>query len=336
MDNPGFSESIASVQDAPKLFGSSSASSGQQQRSCAKCPSRMSSIDHDKHLICIKCHGYEYSVELRCEECEGWSKEEMLFHEKIRKSLASKSKGRGKSSSKSTKKPASPPSTSAIMDLDDRFEAQHDRMLKEMDDRMELLSSSLLYQIKTLIDNSQSNNPNSKDASAFPGRASYHTVPEPPQPQAKTASVRSRESFVSEGGTGARASGLAHAHFDDDSLPNARAAQSPNFQGGNQDILTGSGGPMGHREFSYEDDGMDDDDDDDLDDRDHAVEAPLDRAFTRLVDFIYERFPHSEPQTAAPSAPCCEYENYFSISDPPEPASKFMRLYPRSQKFNLC
>ena len=193
LDNPGFSDSIASVQDAPKSSGSSSTSSGQQQRSCAKCPSRMSSIDRDKHLICIKCHGYECSVELRCEECEGWSKEEMLSHEKIHKSLASKSKGRGKSSSKSTKKPASPPSTSAIMDLDDRFEAQHDRMLKEMDDRMELLSSSLLYQIKTLIDNSQSNNPNSKDASAFPGRTSYHTVPETPQPHDKTASVRSRE-----------------------------------------------------------------------------------------------------------------------------------------------
>ena len=37
----------------------------------------------------------------------------MLSHEKIRKSLASKSKGRGKSSSKSIKRPASPPSTSA-------------------------------------------------------------------------------------------------------------------------------------------------------------------------------------------------------------------------------
>ena len=191
------------------------------------------------------------------------------------------------------------------MDLDDRFEAQHDRMLKEMDDRMELLPSSLLYQIKTLIDNSQSNNPNSKDASAFPGRASYHTVPEPPQPQAKTASVRNRESFVSEGSTGARASGLAHAHFDDDSLPNARAAQSPNFQGGNQDIPTVSGGSRGRREFCHEDDGVDDDDDD-LDDRDHATEAPLDCAFAHLVDFIYERFPHSEPQTAAPSAPRCE------------------------------
>ena len=52
----------------------------------------MSSIDRDKHLYCIKCRGYECSVELRCDECKDWSKEEMLAHEKIRKSLASNQK----------------------------------------------------------------------------------------------------------------------------------------------------------------------------------------------------------------------------------------------------
>ena len=327
LDNPGFSESIASVHDAPKSSGSST-SSGLQQRSCAKCPSRMSSIDRDKHLNCIKCRGYECSVELRCEECKDWSKEEMLAHEKIRKSLASKSKGRGKSSSsKSNKKPASSPSTSVTLDLEDRFEAQHDRMLREMDERMDLLSSSLLGQIKNLI-GFQTSNPNSNDASAFLGRASYHTVPEPPQPQTKTASVRSRESLVSEGGTGARAVGVAHAHLVEESLPQARAAQAPNFHGDNRDIPAGSSGTRDRREWSYEDDGMDDDDDE-LDDRDHSAEPPLDRAFARLVDYIYERFPHSEPQSAAPSAPRCEYETYFAVADPPEPARKFMRLYPR-------
>ena len=41
----------------------------------------------------------------------------MLAHEKLRKSIASKSMGRGKSSTKSSKVPASP-KTSAEMDLD--------------------------------------------------------------------------------------------------------------------------------------------------------------------------------------------------------------------------
>ena len=107
LDNPGFSDVATEVHDAPKSSGSSSASSDQPQRSCARCPSRMSSIDRDRHLICTRCRGYECSVELRCEEYENWSKEEMLAHEKVRKSLASKAKGRGKSSTKGTKKPAS-------------------------------------------------------------------------------------------------------------------------------------------------------------------------------------------------------------------------------------
>ena len=122
LDNPRFLEAIAGTQDVPRSSGSST-SSGLQQRSCSKCPSRMSSIDRDKHLFCIKCRGFECSVELRCDECKDWSKEEMLAHEKICKSLASKSKSRGKSSSnsKSSKKPASPPSTSVPLDIDDRL-----------------------------------------------------------------------------------------------------------------------------------------------------------------------------------------------------------------------
>ena len=81
---PQFSDSITVMQDAPKSSGSSSALSCQLQRSCARCYSRMSSIDRDKHLLCICCRGYKCSVDLRCEECENWSKEEMLAHEKIR------------------------------------------------------------------------------------------------------------------------------------------------------------------------------------------------------------------------------------------------------------
>ena len=63
----------------------------------------MSSFDRDRHLVCTCCRGYECSVDLGC---ESWSQEEMLAHEKYRKSLASKSKGRGKSSTKSSKVPA--------------------------------------------------------------------------------------------------------------------------------------------------------------------------------------------------------------------------------------
>ena len=72
-----------------------------------------------------------------------------------------------------------------------------------------------------------------------------------------------------------------------------------------------------------------DDDDDDLEDKESVAGVPADGYFARLVDYIYDRFPHSKPHTAASVKPRCEYEEFFSVSDPLEPARKFMKLYPR-------
>ena len=118
LDDPFFSDSITDMQDAPKSSGSSIASRCHPQRSYARYYSRMSSIDCDKHLLCIRCRGYQCSVNLRCEECENWPKEGMLVQGKILKSLTSKSIDRVNSSTKVVKKPASPPKTSADVDLD--------------------------------------------------------------------------------------------------------------------------------------------------------------------------------------------------------------------------
>ena len=183
LDKPGFSDVIAvEVHDAPKSSGSSSASSGHPQRSCSRCSSRMSSLDRYRHLICNRCRGFEFSVELRCEECECWSKEEMLAYEKYRKSLASKSKGRGKSTNKSSKVPASPPKTSADVDLETRFAAQYEQISHDIDIKMDQLSSSLLGQISSLFD--RFNHPNpliSEDTSVLPGYSGAQMEPAPPQ-----------------------------------------------------------------------------------------------------------------------------------------------------------
>ena len=63
--------------------------------------------------------------------------------------------------------------------------AQCDSMLKDMDDMMELMSSPLLGQIRSMIDNVQPNKFYSEDVSAFPGQSGDQTVPEPPQPHDK-------------------------------------------------------------------------------------------------------------------------------------------------------
>ena len=68
---------------------------------------------------------------------------------------------------------------------------------------------------------------------------------------------------MSEGGTGAQAAGVAHAQVVEDSLPKARAAQAPHFQGAHSDLPPDGSGARDRREWSYEDDRMDDDDDDD-------------------------------------------------------------------------
>ena len=326
LNKPGFSDEIVvEVHDAPKSSGSSSTSSGHPQRSCSRCSSRMSSFDRDRHLVCTRRRGYECSVELRCEECECW-----LAHEKYRKSLASKSKGRGKNSNKSSKVPASPPKSSAEVDLDSRSAAQYDQISRDIDTKMEHLSSSLLGQISSLI--AQLHHPNplvSEDTSALPGYSGAHTEPEPPQPLDKSASARRRESLVREVGTGARVSGLAQAQVSSDRNCKPRVAQPPVFQEGFSAGPSSSEVHAGGREHRGDDDEDVDDDDDDFKDRDSVAGAPADGNFSRLVDYICDRFPHSKPDTAALGKPRCEYEQFFSVSDPPEPACKFLKLYPR-------
>ena len=326
LDKPGFSDEIrVEVHDAPKSSGSSPACSGHPQRSCSRRSSRMSSFDRDIHLICTRCRGFECSVELRCEECECWSKEEMLAHEKYRKSLASKSKGRGKNSNKSSKVPASPPKTSANVDLETRFEAQYEQISHDIDIKMDQLSLSLLGQISSLFDQLHHPNPLvSEDTSALPGYSGAQTEPAPPQPLDKSASAWRREDQVREGGTGARVSGLAHAQESSGRNYKPRVAQPPASQESFTAGPSGSGAYASGREHC----GVDDDNDD-FEDRDSIAGAPGDANFARLVDYIYNRFPHAKPDAAAIGQPHCEYEQYFSVSETPEPTHKFLKLYPR-------
>ena len=112
-------------------------------------------------------------------------------------------------------------------------------MLKKMDNRMELLSSSLLYQIRSFFDNPQFNNFFQRTLQRFPGQSGVQTVPEPPQPHDKSVSVRSRERLVCEGGTGAQASGLANEQGSDNkSLPKSKLAQPINSY--SEDALPGA------------------------------------------------------------------------------------------------
>ena len=49
------------------------------RRNCSTCKTRMSSLMHDSHLMCVACRGHDCNKDNCCVECEGWSEEVMLF-----------------------------------------------------------------------------------------------------------------------------------------------------------------------------------------------------------------------------------------------------------------
>ena len=78
---------------------------------CPTCKTRMSSLLHDSHLICVTCRGRECNLDNRCVECEGWSGEVMLKYIKYRKSLDSKSKSKKEKKISASSDQASLPSS---------------------------------------------------------------------------------------------------------------------------------------------------------------------------------------------------------------------------------
>ena len=71
------------------------------RRSCPRCGRQMSSLQFDKHTLCVVCRDIKCSLDTRCKECKAWSEEFMLGYVKHQRTLGSKAR-------KST--PASSPS----------------------------------------------------------------------------------------------------------------------------------------------------------------------------------------------------------------------------------
>ena len=57
------------------------------RRSCTRCSRRMSSLQFDKHTLCLSCREVTCSMDLRCVECMAWSTVEMADYLRHRKSL---------------------------------------------------------------------------------------------------------------------------------------------------------------------------------------------------------------------------------------------------------
>ena len=65
------------------------------------------------------------------------------------------------------------------------------------------------------------------------------------------------------------------------------------------------------------------------DDKESVADPPLlDKTYARLVNFIHNRFPYSQPSTAAHVPPRCEFEDFFSVNDPAPSTKKNLRSTP--------
>ena len=332
LDNPSFQMDVAEVEihqaDVPKPSSGESA-----RRSCVKCHVRMSSFSLDRHLFCTNCRGSECTVNSRCDECFSWTKEEIEGYVKLRKSLTSESK-KSKPSSRSSSSP--PRSTAPDSDLDSRFAAQFDSVNKAMDKKLDDMSTALMSRFSQMLAQFQSgiNQPSFSDDSAVPGCSGCQT--EPPSLQTPVC-TKSR-------------TGLRFREGDEDPVPHGSGLAQESSSAARLALGTTSESsrdppPVGNEKsrgrssqtnpgFAYggqsgADYAFQHDDEDD-DDKDSVADPPvLDRTYSRLVNFIHDRFPHSRPFTAAHVPPRCEFEDFFSVSDPAPSIKQNLTVYPR-------
>ena len=90
--------SVTSASSTPTSFAATYVSA---RRSCPRCGRRMSSLQFDKHTLCVVCRDIKCSLDTRCKECKAWSKEFMLGYVKHQRYLVSKAKKSTPSSSPS-------------------------------------------------------------------------------------------------------------------------------------------------------------------------------------------------------------------------------------------
>ena len=327
MDKLGFGVGTTDAEvhfsDPPRSSGSSSSTSGETtRRSCNQCHGRMSSFSLDKHLFCMKCRGSECSMNSRCDERMQWTKEEMEKYVKLRKSLSSKSK-RSKSP---------PRSIPHDRDSDVNLATQLDSIQKSVDDKIEAMSINLMARFSSTLDNFQSkiSNTSCSDSSAVLGYSATSTEPVSRRPTVRTKCP----------------TGLRFRKGREDPVPQEdiiscedaidETPETPRHPPGD------AGEPQGRRSApafvrnNQAGAGFDSQPDDD--DRDSGADsAPSDKTYIRLMRYIHDRFPHSEPASAPREPPRCEFEEFFSTSEASSSAKPTLTLYPRvSEILDSC
>ena len=228
---------------------------------------------------------------------------------KLRKSLSSKSK-KSKNPLKTSSFP--PRSTAPVVDLDARFAAQLDTVNKSMDEKLSVMSSALLSQFSSMLDQFKLEITNSSVSGnpGVPGPSVSQT--EPPSLCHPVSTEIPRLRFQDGGedpvphGLGLAQGGgipLARPQLGKDAAP---SRDPPAEVSGNAQRPADPSGPRVCFAQPLESEAPQhpEDDDDDDEDRDSVAEHPvLDKTFTRLINFIYNKFVHARPVTNASAPP---------------------------------
>ena len=338
LENPGFILDISDQvdvhrPDASSIASGSSSSGESTLRSCPLCHGRMSSISLDRHVFCVKCRVSNCDHNSRCDDCLKWSKEEMDSYVKLRKSLKSKSRP-SKPSSRSS---SSPPRIAAPdIDFDAILTTQLDTVNKSVDKKFDNLSDSLMSKFSLMFDKLRSEliHPSVIGDPAVPRQSVSHTEP-PFLPHSTNTKRHESLTGLGEGvDTVSHGSGPAHHGIDSRSQglgAGAGSSWDPPPEGGERSQDPGDHSNFGAGPSSQAGpEGSYHPDDDDEDDRESVAEPPApDKIYVKLIDFIYNRFAHSKPSASAHVPPRCEFESYFSVSEPPSASWQFLTVYPR-------
>ena len=252
---------------------------------------------------------------------------------KLRKSLKAKSRPSKPSSRSSLSLPRI---TVPDIDFDTILTTQLDTVHKSVDKKFDTLSDSLMSKFSLMFDKLRSElvHPSVVGDPAVHRQSVSHT--EPPFLSHSTSTKR-HESLrgLGEGvNTVPHGSGLAHHGVDSRSQglgTGAGSSRDPPPEGGESSQDPGDHANFGAGASSQAaPEGKYHPDDDDEDDRESVGDPPApDKTYVKLIDFIYNRFTHSKPSASAHVPPRCEFESYFSVSEPPSASRQFLTVYPR-------
>ena len=208
--------------------------------------------------------------------------------------------------------------------------AQIESVNKSVDHKLEAMSSTLMSRFSSMLENFQLrlNKPSFPEDSAVLGYSACQSEPSSLRPTVSTKSRTGLRFREGQEDPVPHESGLASASCNMDETPETvrhpPSGDTGKPQGYSQRAPEFAKASQPSTDFDSQHE-VDEDDD-----RESVTEIPPpDKADTRLVQYIYDRFPHSRPSSAPHLPPRCEFEEFFATSDVSPATKQNLLIYAR-------